>query len=173
MQMKPQDILVILELSLPGRSELTYANLAAELGMSPSDVHAAVKRSMRAGLLDVETRRPLLEPVLEFLVHGLRYVFPVLRGEMTRGLPTAHAAPIMSGVFVSDGEPPPVWPYGGEGAVRGVSLKPLCDKVPAAAGKDRRLYDLLALVDALRGGRARERRYAEDELQRLLKGYLS
>ena len=151
---------------------MTYANLAAELTMSPSDVHAAVKRNAAAGLLDPVTRRPLAEPVMEFLVHGLRYVFPVVRGQLTRGLPTAHAAPVMAPVFADSGEPPPVWPYAGEGAVRGISFEPLCDKVPAAAIKDPRLYGLLALVDALRGGRARERHYAEVELKRLLKAYL-
>ena len=121
---------------------MTYANLAAELTMSPSDVHAAVKRNAAAGLLDPVTRRPLAEPVMEFLVHGLRYVFPVVRGQLTRGLPTAHAAPVMAPVFADSGEPPPVWPYAGEGAVRGISFEPLCDKVPAAAIKDPRLYGL-------------------------------
>ena len=171
--MKPQDILVLLALALPERRGMTYAALAAGLGMSPSDVHAAVKRNVAAGLLDAGSRRPLAAPAMEFLAHGLRYVFPPSRGETTRGLPTAHAAPVMSGAFAGDGEPPPVWPYPGDGAIRGVAFEPLCDKVPAAAAKDRRLYDLLALADALRGGRARERLYAEAELARLLKGYLA
>ena len=172
MQMKPQDILVFLALSLPDRRGLTYAALAAELAMSASDVHAASKRNAAAGLVDPESRRPRVGPVMEFLVHGMRYVFPVVRGESTRGLPTAHAAPVMAGAFVGDSEPPPVWPYAGEGAVRGITFEPLCDKIPAAAAKDPRLYALLALADALRGGRARERRHAEAELNRLLKEYL-
>lgn len=35
-----------------------------------------------------------------------------------------------------------------------------------AARRDPALYELLALVDALRGGRARERKLAQDELAR-------
>lgn len=170
--MKPQDILVFLALSLPDRRGLTYAALATELTMSPSDVHAAIRRNVAAGLLDPANHRPLAGPVMEFLVHGLRYVLPVVRGGITRGLPTAHAAPVMAGNFVADSDPPPVWPYARDGAVRGITFEPLCNKVPAAAAKDPRLYGLLALTDALRGGRARERRHAEAELNRLLKEYL-
>jgi hypothetical protein len=170
--MKPQDVVVLLALGLPDRRGLTYAGLAAAVAMSPSEVHAAVRRNAAAGLLDPVSRRPLAGPVMEFLVHGLRYVFPAVRGEPTRGLPTGYAAPVMAAAFADSGEPPPVWPYAGDGAVRGITFEPLCANVPAAAVKDPRLYGLLALTDALRGGRARERRYAEVELHRLLKEHL-
>ncbi len=171
--MKSQDVVVLLSLTLPDRRSLTYAGLAAELGLSQSEVHAAVQRNAVAGLLNLDDRRPLPGPAMEFLCHGLQYVFPAVRGEPTRGLPTAHAAPVMAGAFAATEELPPVWPYAGEGAVRGITFEPLYGKVPIAAIKDRRLYDLLALADALRGGRARERRYAETEIGRRLKETLS
>ena len=104
--MKPQDIFICRALSLPDRHGLTYVALAAGLAMNPSDVHAAIKRNVAVGLLDPENRRPMAKPVMEFLVHGLRYVFPVVRGGITRGLPTAHAAPIMAGILVNDSAPP-------------------------------------------------------------------
>jgi hypothetical protein len=40
--------------------------------------------------------------------------------------------------------------------------------VPDAARSDPKLYELLALVDAIRVGRARERKLAESELEKRL-----
>lgn len=51
-------------------------------------------------------------------------------------------------------EPVPVWPFE-QGSRRGYGFSPLYKKVPQAALKDHELYELLALVDALREG-ARE-----------------
>ncbi len=48
-------------------------------------------------------------------------------------------------------------------------LKPIYETVPAAAQRDPSLHEMLALVDALRIGRARERAMAEKELARRLK----
>ena len=63
---------------------------------------------------------------------------------------------------------PPVW-SDPEGTVRGFAIEPLHPSVPAAAKADAALYQLLALVDTLRIGHARERKLAEVEL----KNYLS
>jgi hypothetical protein len=164
--MKPQDIVVLLKLATR-TDEWSYPALAVELGMSASEVHATVSRTAKAGLLNPATRRPNRVALLEFLVHGVRYVFPAERGGVTRGLPTAHAAPPLAGRLAAGGEPGPVWPDP-EGEVRGEELKPLYRSVPHAARRDQALYELLALVDALRGGRARERRLAGDELRRRL-----
>ena len=56
-----------------------------------------------------------------------------------------------------------MWPFP-DGHHRGVSLDPLYKTAPAAALRDPFLYELLALIDALREGRARERKLAEKEL---------
>jgi hypothetical protein len=69
---------------------------------------------------------------------------------------------------VADGEPPPVWPHP-EGEVRGIGFSPLHKSAPVAASQDAAFYDLLALVDVLRAGRARERAIAGRELQKRLK----
>jgi len=49
-----------------------------------------------------------------------------------------------------------------------MSFTPLHKNVPQAALEDAKLYELLALVDALRDGRARERELAGHELKRRL-----
>ncbi|HLY95055.1 MAG TPA: hypothetical protein VKP14_09435, partial [Gaiellaceae bacterium] len=86
-----------------------------------------------------------------------------LRGGMTRGLPTAHSAPPLRDQFASS-EVPTVWPDP-EGTVRGEELEPLYRCVPQAARADAKLYEYLALVDAIRAGRARERELAVKELR--------
>lgn len=163
---KPQDIVVALKLAL-GAVDLSYAELGRDLGMSASEVHAAVRRLTEARLLDPETKLVRLEAFRNFLVHGVPYAFPVSPKGITRGMPTAWAAPAMSDKISSSEQMPPVWPDP-EGRVQGAAVQPLYPSVPGAARRDPELYHLLALVDALRIGRARERALAEKEIgQRL------
>ncbi|MDZ7803632.1 nucleotidyltransferase family protein [Thiohalophilus sp.] len=169
MNLKPQDILVLLKLVAMGDKPWSFSQLANELSMSPSEVHAAVKRTLAARLAvkTGENIRPNTRNLEEFLLHGIQYVFIPERGEMNRGIPTAHAAEPMAKYMVSDNEPPPVWPES-DGELRGESFSPLYKSAPKAARKDPRLYELLALVDAIRGGRAREREIAKKALKKQL-----
>lgn len=165
MSLKPQDVVVVLKLASQQASAWSYPKLAVDLAMSASEVHSSVKRATRAGLLqDTDRHAPNKKAVLEFLVHGLKYVFPAEHGRLTRGMPTAHAASPLREQFAANDEPPPVWPDP-EGTVRGEEFEPLYRSVPQAARNDARLYELLALVDAIRGGRARERELAVKELR--------
>jgi hypothetical protein len=163
--LRPQDVFVLAKLlSYKGRRP-SMAQMSVDLSISTSEVHAALKRLALARLVsnDAEGNHPLLEAVEEFLVHGVKYAFPVKAGEITRGVPTSYAAPPLNRKIDKGSEPPPVWPFP-EGHQRGVSLEPLYKSAPAAALRDPLLYELLALIDALREGRARERKLAEKEL---------
>ena len=163
--LRPQDVFVLAKLlSYHGRRP-PIAEMSIDLSISSSEVHAALKRLAFAGLVSngANENRPLIEAVEEFLVHGVKYAFPVKPGELTRGVPTSYAALPLSRTIDAGSEPPPVWPWP-EGHLRGVSLEPLHKNAPAAALKDPFLYEVLALVDALREGRARERKLAEKEL---------
>ena len=172
MVIKPQDLLFLLKLVASGKNHWSFNKLAIELGMSPAEVHAAAKRSVAARLAikGEDTIRPNIRNLEEFLLHGMQYVFIPVRGEMTRGMPTSYAAPPMKEYFLDDKEPPPVWPDP-EGEVRGLSFLPLYRSAPVAARNDVMLYELLALVDGLRGGRAREREIAAREMKRRLENY--
>ena len=168
----PQDVVVLAKVVSYGGERPSIAQVAGDLALSPSQVHTSLKRLARSRLVEDQTGRPLLKPVEEFLIHGVKYAFPSQRGEATRGMATAHAAPPLNRQIV-EGDLPPVWPDA-EGDVRGVTLEPLHKTAPRAARKDPVLYEILALVDALRDGRVRERRLAEkalsSRLQRLLRG---
>jgi hypothetical protein len=60
-----------------------------------------------------------------------------------------------------------VWPHE-DGAVRGTSITPLYAAAARTAKNNPAPYDLLTLVDALRVGRARERRLAKAMLAHAL-----
>ena len=166
--LKGQDIVILMKLAVVKKLS-SYAVLGEALCMSPSEVHAGVCRLSNAGLVDAKTRQVKTVAAIEFLRHGLKYVFTLERkGGLCRGIPTAHAAPCAKGIFTDDGEPPPVWPNA-EGRVRGIGVIPLHRGVSGAVQKDKRLYELLTLVDMLRGGRVRERHWAEQRIEKLLK----
>ena len=165
MNLKPQDIVVLLKLLVSSKD--SYLKLAGDLFMSPSEVHAAVKRAAQAGLVDRSSKQVKRAALAEFIIHGLKYAFPPIYGTITRGIPTAHAAPPLVDMISGTDDLPPVWPSP-EGAVRGYELKPLYRTVPRAVRNDQKLYEFLALVDAIRAGRARERVIAKDEINKRL-----
>src|SRR6266852_4961065 len=165
MNLKPQDVVVALKLCVYHDARPAMSIIANDLSLSPSEVHAAIGRLRASRLLHGPKLkdRPNVSALEEFLVHGLKYAFPAEHGEVTRGIPTSYAAePLKSEISMSN-ELPPVWPWP-EGNTRGVGLEPLYKSVPRAALRDSNLYQFLALVDAIRDGRARERKMLGPDL---------
>lgn len=162
---KGQDILVLVSL-MGDNAGLAYAELGKRSRLSVSETHAAVKRLVECGL--VKSDRHLIKSnVMEFLAHGLKYAFPLkASGRLGKGMPTAYAAPVAESEFVSTGMVP-VW-SGSGGNVYGQMFEPIYATAPEAAGQDAGMYDRLALVDMLRGGRLRERIFAERKLKEML-----
>jgi DNA-binding Lrp family transcriptional regulator len=170
MVLKPQDVVVVLKLVGYGEGRPSFAQIASDLSMSPSEVHAAVKRAQAAHLIHGPelSNRPNLSALEEFLVHGLKYAFPPEHGAPSRGIPTSYAAEPLSRLITHGDEPIPVWPYA-KGQKRGIAFVPLYKTAPVAALKDPLLYKQLALIDAIRDGRPRERQLAERELIKSLR----
>jgi hypothetical protein len=168
--LKPQDVLVLLKLLLWEEAQpWSFHKLASALGMSTSEVHSAIRRTEVSGLYDPLTRRPKRSALKEFLLYGLPYVYPGVpeRGKHARGIPTAHSALPLSKEIVSSPEDRWVWPSG-NGKVKGTPLAPLYRSVPKAIANDPRLHELLALIDALRSGRTRERELAKGHIEKRL-----
>lgn len=173
MELKPQDLLVLFKrVAHPGRS-WTYATLGEALQLSASQVHRSVKRCLAAGLAVEHARgdwQVVHGALHEFAVHGVRYAFPATLGAVKRGIPTAFGAPPLSGEISAAPGEAPVWPHP-KGTARGPGLTPLSATAADAALSDPALHELLALQDALRIGRARERTLAAQFMkQRLEQG---
>jgi hypothetical protein len=164
MVLKPQDIVILLKIIAIKGDEWSYSSLARDLSMSASEVHAGVKRAEKARLIDLGKRLPIKSAIEEFLIYGVKYAFPPTVGGLVRGMPTGYAAPPLLDIIVQPNEPPPVWPFV-DGTVKGQEFSPLYKNVPIAASRDNSLYELLALVDAIRGGRSREKKLAINEIK--------
>jgi hypothetical protein len=164
-----QDIAILLKLSLHNEKRVLSSHLAAEIFLSPSEVSKALHRCKQSELLywTDDEKRVNRSALVEFIVHGMRYVFPPERGTLTRGVPTGASVEPLKSCFPNDTEPPPVWPYA-TGTVRGFAFSPLYKNAPQAALLDSRLYELLALCDSIRGGRTRERTLAVEKLKETL-----
>ena len=162
---KPVDLAVALRLA--ASPEAKYERLARDVGVSASAAHASVRRLQAAGLLRAGSRTVNRLALREFLEHGVRYAFPARPGAEARGVPTAHAAPPLASHIVADDAF--VWPSV-SGTIRGRSLAPLYAGATELPTRCPSLYESLALVDALRVGRARERKLAHEELGRRLAG---
>lgn len=168
--LRPQDLVVLLRLSLDRGSVPTYAVLANELSLTASEIHAGVERAVIAQLARKDhagKATVVREALRQFVLQGARYVFPATRGGISRGMPTGYAAAPLAAKIVQPNEPPPVWPYR-SGTVRGEALYPLYPTVPDAASRNPVLYELLVLFDAVRGGSPRERTLALSMLEERL-----
>lgn len=164
--LKGQDIVVLAALFNDEHASGTYSDLGNRVCLSASETHAAIKRLREAALINTH-RQPFRRNVLEFLIHGLRYAFPFRStGGMARGLATSYAAPIAAADFATTGATP-IWSCA-TGKTYGQPFEPLYATVPEAAAQDAELYRRLALLDMLRGGRLRERQFAEQKLKEIL-----
>ncbi|MCF7902776.1 MAG: hypothetical protein K9M19_05060 [Candidatus Marinimicrobia bacterium] len=163
--MRPHDIIILLKIAIKESNTWTLRELGIELEVSFSEISESLNRSVLAGLLAEDKRTLMRQALVEFLMFGLKYVFPQKPGSTVRGIKTAYSAPPLSDIIQYDEKI--VWPWP-EGMDRGVSIEPLHPKLPGVCVKDKRLYELAALTDALRMGGSRERQLAAEELRKRL-----
>lgn len=161
--LKPQDILILLKISSIKEKDWKMNDLAKSLALSQSEVSKGLDRLVFANLIDESKRIPALNALYDILVSSARYFFPVKPGGIQRGIPTAHSALPLSKKIRSESKY--VWPSP-EGSDRGESIEPIYKTAPLAALEDKGLYELLALVDSLRVGKAREQKLACEELKK-------
>jgi len=161
-QMKPQDLVVLTKLIAINDSDYTQMSLSQMLYMSQSEISSSISRSTYAGLLMNKGREVNRKLFFDFIKYGLAVVFPQHPGAIVRGTVTAHSAPPLDIEIVS--EEKYVWPYA-KGKARGQTIAPLYPTVPKAVILDNYLYELLALMDAVRVGRAREKNLALELLE--------
>ncbi len=159
--MRPQDIVVLLQIITIGEKDWQYRDLAHHLNLSLSEISDSLRRSHLAGLIDESRKKVHRQKFFEFIEHGLAYVFPQQPGSLVTGIPTAHSHPVFEKIFPADIAY--VWPHD-EGRKRGLSITPLYKGVAGAVKKDELLHLLLAAIDMLRVGRVREKKKAIDVL---------
>lgn len=163
--MRPQDIVILLKVTTMCGVNWHLKDLANSLYISNSEISESLERSVYANLIDFEKRNVYRGNLLDFLIYGMKYVFPAQAGILTRGVPTAHSHFFMQS-FVSS-EQAYVWPSY-SGSILGQAIEPFYANQVKAIEEDEELYRLLALLDVIRVGKLREKAVAEKELKELL-----
>jgi len=146
----------------------TVRNLEAETGIGKTQISMGLRRCFEVGLAKKDRKKQAprvnTKGLFEFIVYGVKYVFPAKPGQLVRGVSTAYAAPVLENRLFSAGELFPVWPDA-RGDNKGLEVEPLFKTVGHAVRRDPELYALLALVDAIRIGSPREANLAAEILR--------
>lgn len=160
----PFDIVLGLRMLTPAG---TLSALAEELAVAPSQIHSSLARLEIAGLLRPDARATNARALGEFILFGVRYAFPAVRGPLAEGIPTAYSAPPLAAEF--DALDVVVWPTRpAADTVRGFSVQPLYRQAPRLSVTSPGTYRLLTLVDAMRLGDPRARSLARAHIEQAL-----
>jgi hypothetical protein len=164
--MRPQDIVILLKITTyQPHINWKLMDLMKSLHLSQSEISESLHRSHLAGLINESRKKVMRLALMEFLEHGIHYVFPQHPGALVTGMPTAHSHPFMKKKIISSENY--VWPDV-NGKTRGQAIEPLAKSVTKAAANDEELYKLLALTDVIRVGKTREVKIALEELKKIL-----
>lgn len=170
MSLKPQDTLVALKYwSLNDQSlRQSVRELAESIGISAGEVSKGVKRLVSAHLLVERDGMVFAEKsaLLEWLAYGIRYAYPQQSAGYGRGMATSWNCPLLKSEMVAP-DPALVW-SARAGNVEGIQIRPFHESVPFAAGNDPQLYQILSLLEAVRGGKPRELVIARKLLGKML-----
>jgi DNA-binding Lrp family transcriptional regulator len=172
MQLKPQDTVLVLKYWSLKQDKLdsSVRDIAESIGISPSEVSKGTRRLVAARLVVERDARVFAESgaLLEWLGYGVRYAYPQESVGYGRGMATSWNCPVLKSEMVAP-TPAFVWPVS-RGDAEGALIKPFHESVPVAASKDERLYQILSLLEAIRGGKPRELAIARNILADLIKG---
>lgn len=170
--LKTQDTLLAIKYWSLHRAgiHLSVRQLGESIGISASEVSKGVKRLATARLLVERDNALYVEnnAFLEWLSYGVRYAYPAQPSGFGRGMPTAWNCPLVSSAILPP-SPPMIWSQVG-GELEGIFVEPIHATVPLAASNDGLLYQVIALVDAVRLGKPRELAIARDLLEKRIKG---
>lgn len=176
--MRPHDIPILMKIAVK-QSESQIAvifndwlmkDLAHEMYISASEISESLNRSAIAELISRDKQTLLKENIYNFVVHGMRFVFPQKPGRLAKGIPTAFSNPSLINQF----QPYTtiVWAHF-DGPTEGESIEPLHRNLPRACLRDPELHNLVALCDTLRIGREKERKIAAAVLKNYFDRFLT
>ena len=161
--MRPQDVVLLLKISLLEKQAWQGKALATALGLSAAEISDALRRCQFARLLHPEQRTINRPRLLRFLLYGLPCVFPVELGAHQQGLPILTPSdkrwPTTTETYV--------WPTA-DGPAWGATIEPLYPGAVVAARQDPALHELLTLTDVLRLGKPEWHTVAKQQLRHLL-----
>ena len=172
MHLKPQDTILALKYWSLKQSNVdgSVGDIVESTGISASEVSKGTRRLISANLVVERDASFFAESgaLLEWLSYGIRYAYPQKSVGYGRGTATSWNCPILQ----SEMTPPTpawVWPVSG-GEVEGILIQPFHGSVPFAASEDKLLYQVMSLLEAIRGGKPGELAIARVLLTQLIRG---
>jgi biotin operon repressor len=163
--MKRQDIFILLWLCLQDKKP-SQKEISEKLDISRAAVSYSIDRCIGLNILDKKKYQVRKQAFLEFIFYGLPYIYPAVKGSIVKGIPTGVSAYPLNQSFSPD--PGYVWPT--EHATHsGIAIEPLYPSIPLVALNEPRLYEICALVDAVRIGQTREKVEAYRLLKEIIK----
>jgi len=169
-QLRDYDIVVALWLTKRPEWATRLPELAHVLGFPEQEADRVPARLTVSKLFNPESQLVDANGLVSILRAGLQKAFPAENQqapENVRGVRTGLEATPFREQLLTDAHVLRVWKTA-DGDAKGQELSPLCPNAPALAHSDREMYEILALVDTLRFGRARERSVALDALRQRL-----
>ena len=142
----------------------TYQSLSDELSLSKSTLHRSIG-NLRASKL-VLNRQVYAPKFLNFLIHGVPILFPAVTGPSVIGTPTTLTARFFPPEYRLLANVQHVWPNP-YGQSSGLSISPLHPSAIRLTEFDLHAHRVLAAVDSLRVGGAREQEAATRYLSSL------
>jgi hypothetical protein len=164
--LKPQDIAILAKLLVMKKQDWRQIDIALELGLSQGEIAKSLARLNKAKL--VNSKRVNRTAALEFLVHAIKYMFPAEIGALSVGVPTGISSPMHKNMVVQREGDMYVWPSL-KGTQRGQVVKPFYPQLAEAAKRDEDFYGIMSAIEILRLGRARERKLAEQYIEKKVK----
>lgn len=163
--MKRQDVLILIWLCLQNKKP-SQKEISEKLDISRAAVSYSIDRCIGLNILDKKKYQVRKQALLEFIFYGLPYIYPATAGSIVKGIPTGASAYPLNQSFSLD--PGYVWPT--ENATHsGMEIEPLYPSIPAIVLDEPRLYEVCALVDAIRIGHTREKVEAYRLLKEIIK----
>ncbi len=165
-QLRPYDPVIALYLGSLQKWN-NYEQASEDLMMSPSMIFNAVKRLRYARLVSDSLNQVNQKALGDFIQYGVPYSFADQPMEVTVGIPTSWGCPALKPSFNSAENTPDVWAHK-DGKIRGYRVEPLHKNFPDACLKNEKIYNYCGLIDAIRVGRAREKKIAIDLIKEML-----
>jgi len=165
--LRPHDLGCALQIGIWAEREWSFADLGQAVKISKGEAHNACRRLVWAELCTLSPEgkiRISSARLIDFIIHGAPSAYFPVRGAVEHGMPTGAFAPPLVEKITDAGNIPLVWRTEG-GKVKGETLVPLWPTAPEAAAASTKLYELLALVDAVRTHGGKARKLAASELE--------
>ncbi len=152
---------------------ISYRELASLVGISVGEASKSIKRLESAKLMIISNNGIILNKhnLAEWMVHGAKYAYPVIKVGFGRGMPTAWNCKTIRSDIVPP-EPGLAWKSDNTHKIdiQAELVSPIYPSIPFASNIDSFVHKAFALLDILRTGTPRELNVAEDMLSKHILG---